>query len=474
MEIALKNNIEIAVSRAEREIGALGVPIEEAAFLPRFTGEMGNSRSVAPSGSALDGNFSLDQKLFNFDLGAKDLLRTGTALSLDFRNQRQETSTSVALLSPQYLTGLTFSAQQPLLKNRGRVVTEGPLQIARSGAAAKTEDWRAKVMDIVAAARSAFLAFYSAVREVEVRKSAVDLAGRLMAHTDARIEAGAAAPMDRLPAEAAAAARKEELLRAEAAAQSAADDLKILMGLRSQGEWEERLAPAPIEGGIPPPGPDETFEKALRRRPEVAAQAERRKQAEIQEAVTRNRTLPSLDLTVSAGLSGLAGTPNPNPLFPASTGKFTGNYGDSIDQMFSGRYYNWFVGLKSEIPGRFDREKAEWARSRTALEEQRLLEEGLSLRIRAEVRKGRRDLESALERIAATGASVAAASKNLEAEERKLGLGRSTTVEVLRFQQDLSEARLAEVRALADAYAAQTRLWRAVGTILEREGIALR
>jgi outer membrane protein TolC len=474
VETALRNNIDIAVSRAEREIGEAGIPIEEAAFLPRFTGDLGASRSTIPTGSALDGSLSLDQKVLKLDLGAKDLLRTGTALSLDFRNQRQESSSSVALLSPQYITALTFSAQQPLLKNRGRQVTEAPLQIARAGAAAKTEEWKARVMDTVAAARSAFLSFSAAVREVEVRKTAVELAGRLLVHTDARIDAGAMAPMDRLPAEAAAAARKEELLRAEAAAQSAADDLKNIMGLRSSLEWEERLAPAPLQEEIPPPGPDETFEEAIRRRPEVAAQAERWKQAGIQEAVARNRTLPSLDLTVSAGLSGLSGTLNPNPLFPASTAAFTGNYGDSLDQTFSGRYYNWFVGLKSELPWRFDREKAEYARTRSALEEQRLLEEGLSLRIRAEVRKGRRDLDSALERILATRASIASASKNLEAEEKKLGLGRSTTVEVLRFQQDLSEALLSESRARVDASLAQTRLWRATGTILEKEGIAIR
>ena len=91
-----------------------------------------------------------------------------------------------------------------------------------------------------------------------------------------------------------------------------------------------------------------------------------------------------------------------------------------------------------------------------------------------EVRKGRRDLESALARIEASRASAAAAEKKLEAEEKKLELGRSTVFQVLQYQQDLSEARLAEVRAGTDARAAQTRLWRAVGSILEKEGVAVR
>ena len=474
VEKALRNNIDIAVSRAEKEIGELGVPIEEAAFLPKFTAELGANRSITPSGSALDSSLSVDQKIYTFELGAKDLLRTGTALTFAFESQRQETGSAVSLLSPEYRTALTLKAQQPLLKNFGRKVTEAPLEIARAGAAEKTEEWKAKVMDIVAAARTAFLAFSDATREMEVRRTAMELAERLLVQTDARIDAGAMAPMDRLPAEAAVAAHKEELLRAEAAAQGAADDLKNVLGVRSGAEWEEKMVPAPMTGEIPAPGAEETFEEALRRRPELSAQAARRAQAEIQESVARNRTLPSIDLSLSTGLSGLSGAPNPNPLFPSSAGAFEGSYGDSIDQAFSGRYYNWFVGLSTEIPWRFDREKAEWARARTAAERQRLAAEALSSRIRMEVRKGRRDLESALVRIEASRASVASAAKQLEAEDRKLELGRSTVFQVLQYQQDLSEARLVEVRARTDAHVSQTRLWRSVGTILEQERISVR
>jgi outer membrane protein TolC len=329
-------------------------------------------------------------------------------------------------------------------------------------------------MDVVAAARSAFFSLSAAHGEVEVRRSALRLAERLLSEIEARIESGFAAPMDRLPADAAVASRREELIRAESQENNAMDGLKTALGVRTSGEWEERLIPEPLPGDPDPPGDNDIFEEALRLRPEMSSLAARRQQAEIQEAAARNRTLPSLDLTVSAGLSGLAGTPNPNPLFPVSSTAFAGNYQDSIDQMFSGRYYNWFVGLKSEIPWRFDREKAEWARARSALEEQRLLGEGLEMRIRADVRKGRRDLESSLERIAASRAFAAASSKKLEAEEKKLALGASTAVEVLRFQQDLSEALLAEIRSQSDAHLAQTRLRRAVGNILDKEGIVIR
>jgi len=474
VEIALRNNVDIAVSREEREIAELGVPIEEAAFLPGFTGDLSASRSVSPSGSALDGTLTLGQRDYKLDLGAKELLRSGTSLSLAFENQRLESGSSIALLSPQYVTALTLSAIRPLLKNSGRQATEAPLQVARAGSAEKTAEWKARVMDIVAAVRASFLSFSSAVREVEVRRTAVELAERSRVDTETRINAGAAPSMDLLPAESAVATRTEELLRADAAARSAELDLKSILGVRSAPEWEEPLAPASLQGDIAPPGESDTFDEAIRLRPEIAAWRARKTAAETQEAAARNRTAPSLDLTLSAGLSGLTGSPHPSPLFPGNPGEFSGNYRDSLDRMFSGRYYNWLIGLKTEFPWGLRREKAEWARANAAVREQRLLEEGLLLRIRAEVRKGRLDLESGLARIAATRVAVNAAERKLEAEEKKLSVGRSTAVEVLRFQQDVSEAHLAEVRATADAYGAQTRLWRAVGTILERDGIVLR
>ena len=473
VEAALRGNIDVAISRSERESAFLAVPREKAAFLPRFTGEISLSRSVIPSGSALAGTLSIDQRAWKFDAGVSELLRSGTTISLSFENQRQESATAVSLLSPEYTTALTLSALHPLLKRSGRGVTEAPLTIARAGAEASTGDWLAMTMDTLASARISFLSFLAAFRQVEVRRTALSLAERLFEQATARIDAGLAAPMDRLPAEAAVASRKEELLRTEAAARNAEDDLKSVLGVRADRDWEERLVPVPPAEIPDPPGEEDRYPEALQRRPEVSALSARTHQAEIQEMVARNGTMPDLSLTASAGLSGLAGSPNPNPFFPGGGAAFEGNYGDSLEELVSGKYTNWFVGLSTEIPWGFQRERAEWARARNALARQRLREESLHANIRKEVRKARRDLASSLARVDAAAASVAASRGKLEAEERKFALGASTTTQVLESQQDFADALLVELTAKKDAYIAQTRLWRSVGTILEQEGITV-
>ncbi len=474
VETALRGNVDVAVFRSEREAAELVVPMEQAAFSPRFSGDLSFSRSETPSGSSLVGTLSIDERVAKLDARIQELTRLGTTLSLSFENQREDSNTAISLLSPAYTTALTLSAHSPLLKNAGRKATEAPLTIAKAGAEAGAADWKAKVMDVVASARISFLGFFAASREVEVRTTAVSLARRLLEQTRARIQTGFAAPADRLPAVAALASRKEELLRAEATARNAEDDLKTVLGVRGDAQWEQRLIAVPPADVPAPPGPADTFEEALRRRPELSAAAARTQQAEIREALARNHTLPNLDLTASAGLSGLAGSPNPNPFFPGGGNAFEGNYADSLRELTSGKYTNWFVGLSTEIPWGRKRERAEWARARGALERQRLRVAALRMRIRAEVRKSRRDLVSALARIDAARASVSAASAQLDAEERRLALGASTTVQVLQFQHDYAQALLAEATARTDALAAQTRLWRSVGTILDREAISVR
>jgi outer membrane protein TolC len=475
VERALRSNIDLSVSRAERDIARFDVPIERSAFIPRFTGELSTSRSVLPSDTSTTGALAVnDSSVQKFNLSATDLLPIGLTLTGSFENQKQEQSFAFARLSPEYSTALTLSAKYPLLKNRGYEVTTAPLFIAYVGSAAKAKDWEAKAMDTAAAARTAFHGYYAAMKEVEVRRSAVTLAEHLLKQIEARIEGGAAAASDRLPAEAAVAARNEEFLRAEETARNAEYELKNVLGARSPAEWGEGLAPVPLAEEIPPPGDKDTFDEAIKRRPEAAAQEHRKTQAELQERVARNRTLPSLELTASGGLSGISGTPSQNAQFGNSSSAFNGNYGDSIDQTFSGRYYNWFVGLKAEIPWSFDRERAEWGRAKVALDEQKLQSENVVSRIWMEVQKGRGDLLATLARIRAAKVAVLAGEKKLEAEENKLAHGRTTIAQVLQFQQDLSEARLAEVRATTDGYAAQTRLWRATGTILDKLGVVLR
>jgi outer membrane protein TolC len=81
--------------------------------------------------------------------------------------------------------------------------------------------------------------------------------------------------------------------------------------------------------------------------------------------------------------------------------------------------------------------------------------------------------ETSFERVDATRQARQYAESALEAEQTKLDKGKSTTFVVLQLQKDLTSARSAEIRALADYNIALARLALNEGSTLDRRRINL-
>ena len=90
--------------------------------------------------------------------------------------------------------------------------------------------------------------------------------------------------------------------------------------------------------------------------------------------------------------------------------------------------------------------------------------------IRVEVRTAVRNVTSGSKRVDAARANVVLQRKKLEAEQKKFENGMSTSFEVLEFQNDLSDAELAEIRAIVDYNKSLIALERAKGTLAPGAG----
>jgi outer membrane protein len=63
--------------------------------------------------------------------------------------------------------------------------------------------------------------------------------------------------------------------------------------------------------------------------------------------------------------------------------------------------------------------------------------------------------------------------QTVEAETEKLGVGATTSYQVIQYQRDLAQARSAEIAAAGDYFKARILLERATGTILADNGVIL-
>jgi outer membrane protein TolC len=97
------------------------------------------------------------------------------------------------------------------------------------------------------------------------------------------------------------------------------------------------------------------------------------------------------------------------------------------------------------------------------------LEQGIIVEIDNAVKQA----QTAYEKIEATRQARLYAEAALDAEQKKLENGKSTSFFVLQLQRDLSAARSAEIRALADYNKSLSTLSKSEGTTLEKANIGL-
>ena len=134
---------------------------------------------------------------------------------------------------------------------------------------------------------------------------------------------------------------------------------------------------------------------------------------------------------------------------------------------------SWSVGLEMSIPLTNRRAREESKAVQLRLSQQTATLRKLKQQVLIEIDNAFRAAELADERVSATESAERLAQEAVEAEEKKLSTGRSTTFIVLLLQNNLTEARLQKVLADAQFERALVQLALAEGSILQRHKIAI-
>ena len=98
----------------------------------------------------------------------------------------------------------------------------------------------------------------------------------------------------------------------------------------------------------------------------------------------------------------------------------------------------------------------------------------LEQRIIVEIREARRAVETGLKRVTAVRQAKELARRQLDAEQKKLQLGSSTSHQVLEIQEELAQAESNEKKALIDHNIAIRSLQKATGTLLQKNNIMIK
>ena len=298
----------------------------------------------------------------------------------------------------------------------------------------------------------------SAIGYYNVTKAAVihitkQLAQELVRVNKAKVDVGTSPPLDLVSAQAEVAANQEQLIIAETAVKQIEDRLRMLIFDTTQRDnWNVRIEPVdspPI--ATPAIDVDAAVTRALSERADLLRAQKEIDNAQIGLKYAGNQKLPDVHLNASYQASGLGGTQ------VLRTGGFPGtivgagavtDFGTVLNQLFARDYPTWAVGVSVSYPVGESAEQANYARAR--LERSQSAERLKSAQAHAiqEIRDAAWKIDMNAKRIETTRAARELAEQRLDAEQKRLEVGMSTSFLVIQAQRDLAQAKTSELGAV--------------------------
>ena len=444
---AIDNNPELAIVRLETEVDTARIDQTRTAFTPVFSTAFGRSSAVTPPANFLLGERGVDVDDFFSSTGVRQRLKWGSGTwSVSWDTSRTATTNPLTSYDPTLQSGFELAFSQPLLRDRAVDPARYQYAIARRNADSSDLRFREAVVQTVAAVKQAYWMLKAARANVGVQQQSLDLARELSRENKVRVDAGHIPPIDLVQAEAEVAQRRENLIRAHTTADDAEDALrKLIVNAGDTGFWNVRIEPVESLSAITVlPDIDAAVAAALDQRYDIARAGRDLENTQTTIEFLNNQRLPDVRVEASYRGNGLAGTQFLRGAgFPGSIiGTRNRGFGDALGQVFSNDYPTWSFGLTVNYPIGRSFEEASLARAR--VERQQTTQRIASLRIDAAetVRRAGRQVRSTAERVEAARAGASLAQERLDAEQRRFGVGLSTTFLVTQAQRDLLEAQV--------------------------------
>jgi outer membrane protein TolC len=263
------------------------------------------------------------------------------------------------------------------------------------------------------------------------------------------------AQIDILEAQAEVSRVEEGVIIAEARIKSSEDGLRTLILNPQQADyWTARLVPTEQPTLTPQPVDVEAaVAKALSERTDLAQLRKQLETTQINIDFARNQKLPDVNLIAAYNTVGIAGTQyefSPGIFPPVPESQIQRTFTDALRDVFGQSFKTWSLQLQINYPIGTSAADANYAASRLQREQQQDNLRDAELGVAQQVREAGRQVNTALQRVNSTKRAREFAERRLEAEQKRLNVGLSTTFQQFQAQRDLANVRQQELQAVID------------------------
>jgi outer membrane protein len=460
-----------------------GPPIDN--FDPVITGTVEQNHAITPEANTVfTGTPELNQTITTANFLYSQGFSTGTLMTVGFNNTRTSSNALYNTLNPNLVPNFSFELRQHLLSGFGFDPNLRWIRIARNNKEIEDVTFRLQVITTVSQIENIYWDLVNAYSNVTVQQRALDLANKTLSDDQKQVAAGTLAPLTAVQAQSAVATAQQNLVAAQVSLEL---EQLLMKNAITRNMADPILAVAPVIPtdtlNITQPyqvAPvDDLINQALQQRPEIATARITLTNSEISRKSIRNELLPTVDLFAFYGASGLAGPQNPlctnanRGCLPAGSIPTTG-YSDAFQNLFNSSAPNKGVGVNINIPLRNRQTQADQARSVLEYRQGQMSLQQTENTIRLQVRQAQFALQQNYVALQAAVSARDYAAQNLDAEQKKLRMGASTSTLVLQASSALTQAESNVLAAATNYEKSKVQLDLSTADTLTKLGIDMR
>ena len=454
---------------------------------PSITGTVQFERARQPQSNTLfsGGKTSLGTNTNLYSFGYLQGFVTGTSLQANIINNRITTDSPFTVYSPELNSTFKATVTQHLLQGAGIWINKRFMYQAINDRRITDSSFRQQILYTVNQVEGIYWGLVSAYEDVQAKQRALAQSTKLAEDTHKQLEIGTMAPLDVVQADSTVQTDKQSLT----ASQNTLNyQQQIIKQAIARNLNDQALATAPViptdrikldqieEEGTPI---EELVQNAFKNRPELEQAALTLRNDEITLRGAKHALLPALDVYGFYGSAALGGSQSPSAInfrtgLPYDPGTFPSNgYGTVLTNLFNSSAPDKGMGFSMTIPIRNREAQATQSRALMEYRQAELRLAQLYTQIRMQVVNAQFALTNDRAQVQASLAARDYAQQSLDAEQKKLHLGASTTANVLQQERNLAVAENNLIAANAAFATARASLYQVLATTLQHYGINL-
>jgi outer membrane protein TolC len=477
---AFHGNLDLVVERYSqllaryRVVGALGYydPVVG------FTSSYGTANNPL---TALPGDTQIPRETVNtsgFAPSLRQNLLGGGTVTAALTNSQTLTSSVAPTVNPSFASGFSTSITQPLVRGFGATAIDREVRSSRLDVGIADAQYRQKVTFVLQQTLSQYWELVFAIQSYETRRQSKELALVQYESTKLRVQAGLLTPTALTASRAEIASRERDMLLARVQIITAENALKLLLSDDPASPiWNMALLPTDRpEPDAATPLVQAAIDAAVGRRPEIEQLRLETEQNAIDRRFFAWEKKPTVNLTgtfTALGKSGTVFQPLASQRLPDTANPAFGGYQSSWHQVFGFDFPTWSLAMSVLVPLGNRAADAQLAQAKVAAERLRTQMTRTQQAVIVEVRGAIEVIAMQKQSLDAARLTTQLSQEELDAQDARFEAGFSSDFELLRYQRDLVDAQVRELRALVDLQLAVLALEKATDTLIEAHGMSL-